>query len=113
MAGSVIPVITAHGEGRASFERSEDLNKLSQMEQITLQYVTNEHKETSSFPFNPNGSSKGVTGFSNDDGRFNIMMPHPERAFRKDQHTWSKDKSGEYGPWFKMFTNALYFLNNS
>jgi len=113
MAGSVIPVITAHGEGRASFEKSEDLNKLSQMEQITLQYVTNEHKETSSFPFNPNGSSKGVTGFSNDDGRFNIMMPHPERAFRKDQHTWSKDKSGEYGPWFKMFTNALYFLNNS
>jgi len=113
MAGSVIPVIIAHGEGRASFERSEDLNKLSQMEQITLQYVTNEHKETSSFPFNPNGSSKGVTGFSNDDGRFNIMMPHPERAFRKDQHTWSKDKSGEYGPWFKMFTNALYFLNNS
>ena len=113
MAGSVIPVITAHGEGRASFERSDDLNKLSHMEQITLQYVTNEHKETSSFPFNPNGSINGVTGFSNDDGRFNIMMPHPERVFRKDQRTWTKDRSGGYGPWFKMFTNALYFLNNS
>lgn len=113
MAGSVIPVITAHGEGRASFEKLTDLNKLSHMEQITLQYVTNEHKETSSFPFNPNGSINGVTGFSNDDGRFNIIMPHPERVFRKDQHTWSKDRSGGYGPWFKMFTNALYFLNNS
>jgi len=41
------------------------------------------------------------------------MMPHPERVFRSDQNTWSRVKQNDYGPWFKMFTNAQYFLNNS
>jgi len=41
------------------------------------------------------------------------MMPHPERVFRSDQNTWSRDKNSEYGPWFKMFTNAYNYLKNS
>ena len=84
-----------------------------QKEQITLQYVTNNHEVTTIYPLNPNGSVDGVTGFTNDDGRVNIMMPHPERVFRSDQNTWSRVNQNDYGPWFKMFTNAQYFLNNS
>lgn len=113
MENSYIPVITAHGEGRAYFSKSDDLKEMIQKEQITLQYVTNNHEVTTIYPLNPNGSVDGVTGFTNDDGRFNIMMPHPERVFRSDQNTWSRVKQNDYGPWFKMFTNAQYFLNNS
>ncbi|MDA9913780.1 phosphoribosylformylglycinamidine synthase subunit PurQ, partial [Methylophilaceae bacterium] len=113
MENSYIPVITAHGEGRAYFSKSNDLKEMIQKEQITLQYVTNNHEVTTIYPLNPNGSVDGVTGFTNDDGRFNIMMPHPERVFRSDQNTWSRVKQNDYGPWFKMFTNAQYFLNNS
>jgi phosphoribosylformylglycinamidine synthase len=113
MENSFIPVITAHGEGRAEFKDQDDLNKLIKMEQITLQYVDNKHVVTEVFPFNPNGSLQGVTGFSNDDGRFNIMMPHPERVFRFDQQTWSRNKKDGYGAWFKFFTNAAYFIKNN
>ena len=113
MENSSIPVITAHGEGRAFFSNPNDHKEMSQKEQITLQYVTNYHEVTTIYPLNPNGSVDGVTGFTNDDGRFNIMMPHPERVFRSDQNTWSRVKQNDYGPWFKMFTNAQYFLNNS
>ena len=96
MENSSIPVITAHGEGRAFFSNPNDLKEMSQKEQITLQYVTNFQKVTTTYPLNPNGSVDGVTGFANDDGRFNIMMPHPERVFRWDQNTWSRDKNSEY-----------------
>ena len=113
MENSSIPVITAHGEGRAFFSDPNDHKEMSQKEQITLQYVTNLHEVTTIYPSNPNGSVDGVTGFTNDDGRFNIMMPHPERVFRSDQNTWSRDKNSEYGPWFKMFTNAYNYLKNS
>ena len=113
MENSSIPVITAHGEGRAFFSNPNDHKEMSQKEQITLQYVTNLHEVTINYPLNPNGSVDGVTGFTNDDGRFNIMMPHPERVFRSDQNTWSRDKNSEYGPWFKMFTNAYNYLKNS
>jgi phosphoribosylformylglycinamidine synthase len=113
MENSSIPVITAHGEGRAFFSNPNDHKEMSQKEQITLQYVTNLHEVTTNYPLNPNGSVDGVTGFTNEDGRFNIMMPHPERVFRSDQNTWSRDKNSEYGPWFKMFTNAYNYLKNS
>ncbi len=113
MENSSIPVITAHGEGRAFFSNPNDHKEMSQKEQITLQYVTNLNEVTTHYPLNPNGSVDGVTGFTNDDGRFNIMMPHPERVFRSDQNTWSRDKNSGYGPWFKMFTNAYYYLKNS
>jgi phosphoribosylformylglycinamidine synthase len=37
---------------------------------------------TEIYPANPNGSPLGITGLCSDDGRFTIMMPHPERVFR-------------------------------
>jgi phosphoribosylformylglycinamidine synthase len=40
------------------------------------------------------------------DGRFTVMMPHPERVFRKVQHSWCPDEWGEDGPWMRMFRNA-------
>ena len=55
---------------------------------------------------NPNGSPRGVTGFTTADGRFTILMPHPERVFRTVQQSWHPEGWGEEGPWLRMFRNA-------
>ena len=58
-------------------------------------------------PANPNGSVDGLTGFANDDGRFTIMMPHPERVFLSKQWSWKPDDwNHEETPWMMLFKNA-------
>ena len=99
MEGSRIPVAVAHGEGRAVFagNKLEDAKGL-----ISLRYVDNHGKSTEDYPLNPNGSPDGVTGFTTSDGRFTIMMPHPERVFRGVQYSWRPDSwAGEEGAWLR------------
>ena len=92
MADSIIPVVVSHGEGRASFSDKNNVNEMLKNEQITLKF--DDKNGTLSYPNNPNGSKNGVTGFSNYDGKFTIMMPHPERNFRSDQNSWHPKKLG-------------------
>ena len=40
------------------------------------------------------------------DGRFTIMMPHPERVFRSTAMSWAPSTWGEDSPWMKLFDNA-------
>ena len=40
-------------------------------------------KETDVYPANPNGSTNGIAGVTNSIGNVTIMMPHPERAFKR------------------------------
>ena len=40
------------------------------------------------------------------DGRFTIVMPHPERVFRTVQMSWAPPRLGEDSPWMRMFRNA-------
>jgi phosphoribosylformylglycinamidine synthase len=47
-----------------------------------------------------------LTGFTTPDGRFTIMMPHPERVFRTVQMSWHPKDWGEDSPWMRMFQNA-------
>ena len=49
---------------------------------------------------------KGITGLTTPDGRFTIMMPHPERVFRAVQHSWKPAEWREDGPWLRLFRNA-------
>jgi phosphoribosylformylglycinamidine synthase len=102
MAGSRIPVVVAHGEGRAVFAMRGDSKKV----QACLRFVDNRGKPTDAFPLNPNGSPKGVTGFTAADGRATILMPHPERVFRSVQMSWAPREWGEDSPWLRMFRNA-------
>ena len=73
---------------------------------VALRYVDNRGKPTTLYPLNPNGSPEGITGLTTPDGRFTILMPHPERVFRTVQNSWRPDEWGEDGPWMRMFRNA-------
>ncbi|MFT5572172.1 MAG: phosphoribosylformylglycinamidine synthase [Cryomorphaceae bacterium] len=101
MQGSLLPVVVAHGEGRAEYgSSSPDTSTLA------LSYVDYKGQSTEAYPANPNGSPLGIAGLSNSDGRVTIMMPHPERIFRSATNSWRDESWGEYSPWMRMFRNA-------
>jgi phosphoribosylformylglycinamidine synthase len=108
MAGSRIPVATAHGEGRAEFRDTAHL--ASTRGCVTLRFVDHAGEATERYPYNPNGSPHGITGLTSADGRFSILMPHPERVFRSVQLAWHPDGWGEDSPWMRMFRNARVWL---
>ncbi|MDX1609253.1 MAG: phosphoribosylformylglycinamidine synthase, partial [Halofilum sp. (in: g-proteobacteria)] len=106
MAGSRLPIAVAHGEGRPDWGGGGPPS----LDNVCLRYVDPWGQATETWPWNPNGAPCGVTGLSNDDGRFTIMMPHPERVFRTVQHSWHPPGWGEDGPWLRMFRNARAWL---
>ena len=75
MAGSVMPVVNSHGEGRVQFLRPED----AALVKAAARFVDPCGNPTEVYPYNPNGSKGGLTSVTTEDGRFTIMMPHPER----------------------------------
>jgi len=106
MEGSRMPIAVAHGEGRAEFRGEHTPEEALRTQQVVLRYVDNYGDPTEIYPANPNGSPLGITGLTSNDGRFTIMMPHPERVFRAVQHSWRPDEWTEDGPWMRMFRNA-------
>ncbi|MEK7991432.1 MAG: phosphoribosylformylglycinamidine synthase, partial [Thiotrichaceae bacterium] len=109
MVGSKIPIVVSHGEGRIKeFGKDNELISSALMSgMISMKYVDNDGQMTEHYPANPNGSLMGIAGMSNLDGRFTIMMPHPERIFLSSQlsylpETWTEKES----PWMQMFWNA-------
>jgi phosphoribosylformylglycinamidine synthase len=102
MAGSRAPIANAHGEGRAVFDSAEQ--KAAAL--VAMRYVDSHGRATEAYPYNPNGSPDGVTGVTTPDGRFTIVMPHPERVFRTVQMSWQPPGLGEDSPWMRMFRNA-------
>ena len=105
MAGSLLPVATAHGEGRAQF-RGQSLPQ----SQIALQYVNADGISKVGYPQNPNGSPLGITGLCNTDGRITIMMPHPERTLRTVNFSWAPEHWPEVSPWQRIFLNARQWV---
>jgi phosphoribosylformylglycinamidine synthase len=108
MEGSRIPVATAHGEGYAEFRDAAQL--AAAQPQVSLRFVDHAGAATERYPFNPNGSPQGITGLTTPDGRFTILMPHPERVFRTVQLSWHPPGWGEASPWLRMFRNARRWL---
>jgi phosphoribosylformylglycinamidine synthase len=106
MAGSIIPVVVAHGEGRAEFDDDRARDGFWQSGQTALQYVDNHHAVTERYPANPNGAERGLAGITGSDGRVLAMMPHPERVFRAWQNAWRDPEWTEDGPWMRLFRNA-------
>ena len=110
MAGSKMPIVVAHGEGRAVFNGGRQ-QAPAVMPKTVMRYVDNRGDVTETYPYNPNGSSLGLTGFTSNDGRFTILMPHPERVFLTQQLSWiAQDQPGADSPWMQMFYNARKWL---
>lgn len=106
MEGSVLPIVVAHGEGRAEFTRPDGAQQLLASGRVALRFVDNHERVTENYPANPNGSALGIAGIINTDGRFTLLMPHPERVVRSVQLSWHPRGWGEHSPWLRMFRNA-------
>ncbi len=106
MAGSMMPIVNSHGEGHVKWLSAEDASLAT----LAARYVDPAGRPTEVYPFNPNGSPDGITGVTTPDGRFTIMMPHPERTHRTVQMSWAPDTLGEFSPWMRMFRNARKFV---
>ncbi|MFO8025806.1 phosphoribosylformylglycinamidine synthase subunit PurQ, partial [Thiohalophilus sp.] len=110
MAGSRLPIAVAHGEGQARFQEPQQASQLLGDRLVSLRYIDHYGQASERYPFNPNGSTGGITGLTTTDGRFTIMMPHPERVFRTVQYSWHPDDWGNDGPWLRLFQNARQWL---
>jgi phosphoribosylformylglycinamidine synthase len=110
MAGSLMPIAVAHGEGYAEFSSEVAVNGVLADKLVSIRFVDNTGMATETYPYNPNGSPQGITGLTTQDGSFSIMMPHPERVIRTVQNSWHPDGNGEDGPWLRMFRNARKFI---
>ncbi len=111
MQGTKIPVANAHGEGNAVFVDNNNAKNILNDGLVSVRYIDNAGNPTNSYPQNPNGSSLGITGLTNTDGRFTIMMPHPERVIRTATNSWTPDDWGEDSPWMRMFRNARVWVD--
>ncbi|MBF2755746.1 MAG: phosphoribosylformylglycinamidine synthase [Gammaproteobacteria bacterium AqS3] len=108
MAGSVLPVALAHGEGRAEFADGVVLEAARR----SLRFV-DAGGAAEGYPANPNGSPGGLTAITNADGRITAMMPHPERVVRTINlsfcpKSWRAPDSewADHSPWAQLFFNA-------
>ena len=102
MAGSRLPVVVAHGEGRAVFASDADRDAAH----VALRFVEADGRASGRYPLNPNGSPHGITGLTSSDGRATLLMPHPERVFRGVQLSWKPTQWGDGSPWLRLFQNA-------
>jgi len=110
MAGSVLGIWVAHGEGRFEYQSPTVLATLEKQNCVALRYVNDNCEPTEDYPMNPNGSPHGVAGLVSHDGRHLAMMPHPERCVLPWQWPWMpeemKSQMDAASPWLQMFVNA-------
>ena len=102
-----LPIVVAHGEGFAQFKDEEHLESAQSL--VTMRFVDSLGIVTENYPLNPNGSPGGVTGLTTKDGRFNVLMPHPERTHRVENFSWHPE-GWTRSPWLRMFENARVWL---
>ena len=102
MAGSRIPVVVSHGEGRAQFASEADRAGAT----VALRYVAGDGGPALAYPDDPNGSIDAIAGLCSADGRATILMPHPERTLRTLNFSWHPADWPDQSPWMRIFHNA-------
>ncbi|MFO0660036.1 MAG: phosphoribosylformylglycinamidine synthase [Polyangiaceae bacterium] len=110
MEGSRLPIAVAHGEGRVELSSSDQLDQLERANLVAARFVDHHGNATERYPLNPNGSARGTTAITTPDGRFTVLMPHPERVFRSVQWSWRPEGWGEDAPWMRLFRNARVWV---
>lgn len=117
LKGSKLPIVVAHGEGRASFKDGATQESFQADKQSVIRYIDNYGQTAKTYPFNPNGSPDGIAGISNASGRVLAMMPHPERTTRLESNSWyPAEKYAEwegYGPWIGLFRSAREWVGDN
>jgi len=111
MVNARLPIAVSHGEGYAQFDSPEKAQAFNASGLVVMRYADGRGQPTERYPFNPNGSPYGIAGVTTVDGRFNALMPHPERVFRVSQHSWAPPDWSADGPWLELFRNARRFCS--
>jgi len=73
LAGQVLRMPSAHGEGRALFCSTSE-------QRVVFRYSDAKCQATMEYPDNPNGSPDAIAGVCDATGLVLGLMPHPERA---------------------------------
>jgi phosphoribosylformylglycinamidine synthase len=74
-----------------------------------VRFVDDTGVATEVYPFNPNGSPKGIAALCSPDGRHFAIMPHPERTSQKWNWAWMPEemqRTLSVSPWLRIFQNA-------
>ena len=76
LAGQILRMPSAHGEGRALFCEAATLSA----KRVVFYYADEKGQPTMDYPSNPNGSPGAVAGVTDETGLVLGLMPHPERS---------------------------------
>jgi phosphoribosylformylglycinamidine synthase len=109
MAGSRIPVATAHGEGRAELDDAQ-LAALERAGLVAARFVDGRGAVATRYPANPNGSPGGVAALTSRDGPDHRDDAAPRARVPHRPAVVASAGVGEDSPWMRMFTNARTWL---
>ncbi len=76
LAGQMLDMPCAHGEGRPLFCPTESLTAA----RVVFRYGDDGGRPTMQYPENPNGAPEAIAGVTDQTGMVLGLMPHPERA---------------------------------
>jgi len=107
MGKTRLPIVVAHGEGFTQFKDEDQFDAAQPL--VTMRFIDGHGAASEVYPINPNGSPGGITGLTTADGRFNVLMPHPERTHRVENFSWHPE-AWTRSPWLRMFENARVWL---
>jgi phosphoribosylformylglycinamidine synthase len=94
---SVLEMPARHGEGKFVAETEAELARLEERGQVALRYADAAGQPTEEWPFNPNGSARGVAGISDSTGRILGLMPHPDAFLFPWHHPDYQRRPAEIG----------------
>jgi phosphoribosylformylglycinamidine synthase len=109
MEGSTLGVWLQHGEGRAYFPDADILARVESEKLAPVRFADDDSNISERYPFNPNGSARGIAALCSPDGRHLAIMPHPERTLNTWNWGWMPAdwrETLEVSPWLRMFQNA-------
>jgi phosphoribosylformylglycinamidine synthase I len=108
LAGEVLPIPFAHGEGRFTSRREGLFAELAAAGQIVLRYAGPLGEPAAGWPANPNGSALDAAAICNPAGNVLAIMPHPERAAHLGQvpaflaGPWGERRRAAAGEWSRL-----------
>lgn len=115
MTGSVIPIHIDHGQGRLYSPDPHVIEMILKKNLAPVRFVDMYGNPTEDYPFNPNGSPKGITGIVDPTGRHFAGMPHWERThLRRHFHYWPPEwKAIKNSPWIRVIQNYRMYCDST